>query len=260
MSRGKLVAYTWGYSGWGEATRELVRAFDDVERSRGRKPPVFADVRRSRSVRARGFQGGVFGAAAGKGRYHWFPGLGNERIITRAGALRLSRPRDVEKLLELVLAEAARGRRVVVFCSCPSPWDAAQCHRSLVGEKLLDAARARRLNLWLEEWPGGAVTRGSLCSLEVREGTVAALDAGRRWVALPRRPNPRVLGLPTGSIVKLVEGRQVRQVSVCAPRLVAGRWKLELFVRSAAESARAAALGREVKRKRAELFLAPRRF
>jgi hypothetical protein len=52
----KHIAFSWGYWGWESHTREFVRAVDAVERSRGMRPPVFADVRFSRSVRAVGFR------------------------------------------------------------------------------------------------------------------------------------------------------------------------------------------------------------
>ena len=233
--------------------------FDDVERTRGRRPPVFADVRRSRSVRATGFRGATFATVTAKGRYHWFPGLGNERIVTRSGAVRLSRPADVETLLELIIAEHERGRRVVIFCSCASPWDAAYCHRQLVGEKLLAAARARRLDLWLEEWPGGTLAKGSCLSMRVVPGTFAALYAGGRWVTLGRRPKPEALGLPTGSIVTLAEGSETRLASVCPPRLAAKSWKLELFALAGARPS-LGALHAEAVRKRAVGFLEPHRF
>lgn len=37
----KRTMFTWGYWGWGNSTRELVRAVDVVEKKRGFKPPIF---------------------------------------------------------------------------------------------------------------------------------------------------------------------------------------------------------------------------
>jgi len=43
-----LEAFSWGYWGWGNHTRELIDAVDAVERRHGRRPPVFVDIRFSR--------------------------------------------------------------------------------------------------------------------------------------------------------------------------------------------------------------------
>src|ERR1017187_2039954 len=63
-----LTLFTWGYWGWGNATHELIRAVDATERERGFKPPVFFDIRASRSVRARGFRDDAFEQLLPKGR------------------------------------------------------------------------------------------------------------------------------------------------------------------------------------------------
>jgi hypothetical protein len=40
-----LTAFNWGYWGWGTHTSDLVRTVDAIERSRGKRSPVFADIR-----------------------------------------------------------------------------------------------------------------------------------------------------------------------------------------------------------------------
>ena len=54
------TVFSWGYFGWGNATGQLVRAADAVERDRGFGSPVFVDIRIRRSVRAVGFNGSAF--------------------------------------------------------------------------------------------------------------------------------------------------------------------------------------------------------
>ena len=56
----RLTAFTWGYWGWGTHTNEFVDVVDAVERSRSFRPPIFVDIRFSRSVRAPGFREGAF--------------------------------------------------------------------------------------------------------------------------------------------------------------------------------------------------------
>src|SRR3954465_6195252 len=77
-----LAAFTWGYWGWGNAAPELVKAVDALERTRGFKPPLFADIRLSRSVRAPGFRDRAYEDLVGPARYVWMPKLGNQRFRT----------------------------------------------------------------------------------------------------------------------------------------------------------------------------------
>src|SRR5687767_9572687 len=125
----KHIAFSWGYWGWGSHTREFVRAVDAVERSRGMRPPVFADVRFSRSVRAVGFRDAAFEEVVGTGRYRWLRKLGNSRIGTGASGIRIADPSGAEDLLELVRETAKKRQRVIFFCSCKGP---RGCHREIV--------------------------------------------------------------------------------------------------------------------------------
>jgi hypothetical protein len=49
--------FSWGFSGWGTATRQLVAAMDAAEEQRGFKPPMFADIRLRREGCAPEFRG-----------------------------------------------------------------------------------------------------------------------------------------------------------------------------------------------------------
>src|SRR5690348_10296790 len=70
-----LTVFSWGYEGWGNATAELVRAFDVVEAAHGYEPPVFVDIRARRQVRAVGFRDDTFERRLGRDRHRWMRGL-----------------------------------------------------------------------------------------------------------------------------------------------------------------------------------------
>ena len=55
-----ITIFKWGYDGWGNATKTLVRSVDAIERARGYESPIFVDIRYSRSVRAIGFRDHAF--------------------------------------------------------------------------------------------------------------------------------------------------------------------------------------------------------
>src|SRR5689334_5628512 len=95
-----LTLFSWGYEGWGNATRELLKATAAVESARGFDPPAFADIRASRAVRAEGFRDRAFESLVGH-RYRWIQGLGNARILERRGPMRLVEKNDVLELLGL---------------------------------------------------------------------------------------------------------------------------------------------------------------
>src|SRR6266853_6591486 len=105
-----LTLFTWGYWGWGNATHELIRAVDATERQRGFKPPIFFDIRVSRSVRAAGFQGAAFEQVLPKGRYRWFPRLGNERVARHEAGCKIAEPFAAKVLLEKALNYAGDNR------------------------------------------------------------------------------------------------------------------------------------------------------
>jgi len=123
-----LTLFTWGYWGWGNATHELIRAVDATERRRGFKPPIFFDIRVSRSVRATGFQGSAFEQVLPRGRYRWFPRLGNERVTSHEAGCKIAEPFAAKILLEEALNHAGDNRRIIFFCACEFP---RFCHRHI---------------------------------------------------------------------------------------------------------------------------------
>ena len=155
-AKGDVVTlFSWGYWGWGTSTRQLLEAVDAVELSRGYQPPLFVDIRLSRSVRATGFNGSAFEKLVGSSRYRWIDDLGNLGIKD-GGATRLKNPHAVETLLELALTCGQAKQRIIFFCSCEFPRTGVQeCHRMLVANLLLERAGARNQMIEIGEWPGG---------------------------------------------------------------------------------------------------------
>lgn len=151
-----LTLFSWGYWGWGSATKQLIQAVDAVETSRGYKPPIFVDIRISRSVRAAGFRERAFEQTIGADRYRWFDSLGNVGIQD-GGSMRIKDPAAAETLLDLALDCARRRQRVIFFCSCEFAGTEKEmlCHRVAVAGLLLKAAARRKLAANVIEWPGG---------------------------------------------------------------------------------------------------------
>ena len=146
-----ITLFSFGYWGWGSATKELVEVVDAVEASRGFDPPIFVDIRISRSVRAKGFDGHAFEKEVGPSRYRWAEGLGNLGIKDKGG-MRIKDPDAADALLDLAVESMRGNRRVIFYCACELP---CQCHRSEVARLVLEAAKKRKLALEVVEWPGG---------------------------------------------------------------------------------------------------------
>src|SRR5262245_13687400 len=174
----KLTAFSWGYWGWGSRTRELVGAVDAVERSRGKRPPIFADIRLSRSVRAPGFRDAAFQEATGKNRYHWLRKLGNARIGSGRGGIKIADPSGVEDLLQLVFDADRQHRRVIFFCACERP---SRCHRAVVARLLVKSASRKGIPLSVVEWPG---EEPKTVNLAVSEKVVKSVLRGGNRVPL----------------------------------------------------------------------------
>lgn len=226
-----LTVFAWGYEGWGNSTRELLRAFDAVERARGFEPPVFVDVRARRQVRAIGFRDDAFEHRLGRARYRWLPGLGNAAIKTGKGSMRLVTPADAYELLGLVQAQHRQRRRVVFFCSCGSPFSARTCHRQLVRRELLSAARSLGAKVSVQEWPGGPLRERVLAELPVREEMLESLLGGAQALRLgPKQPHVQFLAWPTGGLLRLRSRERSQLVSVAPARFHAGEWKMPLYV------------------------------
>jgi hypothetical protein len=223
------TVFTWGYEGWGNATPECDRAFRAVEAARGFEPPVFVDVRARRQVRAVGFQDDAFQRVVGRDRYRWLPGLGNEAVRTGRGAMRLRRTGDAVELLGIVLAAARQKRRVVFFCSCPSPEGCAWCHRQLVRRALLREARRFDQSLRVQEWPGGDLTSRVRAEVRVTPELFRKVRGSQRQVLLGKGlPPVELLALPPYSLVRLRARGEQQLVSALPARVHAGRWMLPI--------------------------------
>jgi hypothetical protein len=152
-----LTMFTFGYWGWGNATEQLVRLVDAVEQSRGFRPPRFADIRISRSVRAPGFNGNRFEDVVGEARYRWLKSLGNKRITTKRGPrIQIADPKGAVELLDYALSAWEERRRVIFFCSCEYPcWNSkSNCHRVTAAKLVAREAAKRGVPIELCEWPG----------------------------------------------------------------------------------------------------------
>lgn len=222
-----LSLLSWGYWGWGNATRFLLEAVDSVEATHGFAPPIFVDIRFSRAVRAKGFRGPAFEQLVGSDRYRWLRGLGNRAIGSDAGsAIVIADPRAAADLLDLTVAASREGRRVLFFCACEWPRSASGtiCHRVEVGRLVLRVARHRRQPLTIEEWPGGPP--GDL-ALEVPIKLLRELQRGRksiplRGTSLPDSPH----GFPVGTLATVTSAAQHVRVVIGPARKDAGGWWL----------------------------------
>jgi hypothetical protein len=149
--------FSWGFWGWGTSTKELVKVVDEVEKSRGFKPPKFVDIRIRRSGRAPGFVGKAFENLLGEDRYEWMDDLGNEAILTRSRYLKIRKPASANELLNIAVEELRnRNRRLLFFCACKRPKIGGElaCHRDEVAELVLKCARKQRQTIEIIEWPG----------------------------------------------------------------------------------------------------------
>lgn len=246
--------FSWGFWGWGTATRQLVAAIDSIEQQRGFQPPIFVDVRFQRSGRAPGFKGDAFEELLGWRRYRWMPTLGNSSIGTGKAA-RIASPAAAHQLLELAMDNRDKGVRVLFFCACPSPW-ACDCHRHLITKLLRRAARQRRLSLDVCEWPGGRPTT-SVHTLRVSQETLRAIVRGAKAVPLNQRRVPHdFVGAPWGTLLTLKSGRDQFPVAVGPAAYRSGSWVLPRFQQEDTEPARDIhALRRQTSRLRLRLEL-----
>ena len=153
-----IIIFPWGYKGWGNATGQLVKAVDAVERARRFAPPMFVDIRLRREVRAEGFKGDRFRTTVGGNRYEWMKTLGNEAIANKSGRMRIADPKASADLL-LIAQEAAKNQqRILFFCSCKRPKNNTHdvtCHRTEVTRLLLGVAKRESISIEVVEWPGG---------------------------------------------------------------------------------------------------------
>jgi hypothetical protein len=194
-----ITIFSWGYWGWGTATKQLLRAVASVEAERGFEPPLFIDVRWNRSVRAPGFNGGAFEKLCGEDGYRWMKSLGN-RAISDDGArrIRIADPLAAHELLYRALDADQQHRRVIFFCNCPDP---RRCHRWEVARLVLSVASKRDIPVEIVEWPGGTPRQ---FELNVKAQVCDAVARGRQSIPLGSRPELAVVaGLPWGTVLKL---------------------------------------------------------
>jgi hypothetical protein len=222
-----LTLFTWGYWGWGNATRELIRGIDAAERRRGYKPPVFVDVRLRRNVRAKGFNGVAFEKVVGSSRYRWMRGLGNRSIVTGDDHIVIDRPEEAKNLLHLAIALAKRNRRVLFFCSCEDI-RAKFCHRRKVATLLLEEAKRAGKRVQITEWPGDdPITR----SIRLPTPMLASIMHGRRSLPLSKSADVAdFAGLPWGSIVKLKASDHAFPI-VSGPAKYQSGWRIPVLER-----------------------------
>jgi hypothetical protein len=246
-----LTIFSWGYEGWGNATRQLVRSFDLAEAYRKFAPPIFVDIRMNRSVRAVGFRDHAFEKLFGHERYRWFRSLGNPNVVRgRRNRGRVQCPDAVSQLLDLALDAARQRRRVIFFCSCGCPIEKGDCHRFDVASLVRRAAARRGLDLRLREWPGEEPRRWPL-RLKVSRDTVDAIRTGRQHVTIPRGANlGKLASLAWGSLVELESDGDRQLLSTGPAQFSRGRWALPLFPSPVRLEATTRRLVRDARRER----------
>jgi hypothetical protein len=251
----RLTAFSGGYWGWGNHTRDFVRTVDAVERARGKRPPIFADIRFSRSVRALGFRDAAFQETVGKSRYRWLRKLGNPHIGGggRRG-IRIADASGGDELLELVAIAQRDHRRVIFFCACERPCD---CRRADVADLLAKTARRRGMALKVIEWPGGdPETIGVTVSDEVVKGVLR----GRNRVPLTGSSRARVrklTALPWCSRVGLHSGGGDITI-ISGPAQLAAEWYLPVIGPNVSRSTDSfTSIRREAERLRSSLGYRP---
>lgn len=199
-----ITFFSWGYWGWGNATPRLLEAVDAVEDTRGFAPPLFVDVRISRSVRAVGFRERAFEQLIGHDRYKWMRSLGNKRIETHTGpAIQIAEPSAANELLDLGLRMSPERRRLLFFCSCERPVSSLgeSCHRVTVADLVRSVAAERGIAIETVEWPGGVP---DAIEFHVARAMIRSVRKGRASLPLGEPLElGRVAGLAWGTCVTL---------------------------------------------------------
>jgi hypothetical protein len=199
--------FSFGYWGCGSATPALVEAVDAAEAERGFEPPLWIDIRISRSVHAAGFRDKAFEGLLGP-RYVWMSDLGNMSVLEHTTGIRIKNPAAANELLEHALEP--RARRVIFFCSCEIP---GGCHRHTVGTLVIQRAKARNLDVTVIEWPGG---EPSTIAIDVPLATLRKIKRGNQTTLL--LPTSMTVGaaaaLPWCTIADLRAGAERRMVLV----------------------------------------------
>lgn len=222
MAAADITVFSFGYWGCGNATPALVEAIDEAELHRGFEPPLWVDIRVSRSVRAVGFRDRQFELLL-KSRYAWMPDLGNQCVAEGRKGIEIKSPAAAQQLLQLAFDRPHR--RVIFFCSCAYP---ALCHRKVVGELVLQCAKRRKARVTVIEWPGG---EPGAIAIDVLPATLRQfMRAQKRSLPIP---STMTLGaaaaLPWGTIATMQAGDEQLKVLVGPASFTAGGSQLRVF-------------------------------
>jgi hypothetical protein len=242
-----LILFSWGYWGWGNATEQLIVATGIAERARGFEPPVFADCRIRRKVRAKGFLNDAFRELLAKAdsqscRYYWMDDLGNDAVAKGQEGVVIKNEGAIECLLDLATEEAKQRRRVIFYCACEFPRldGKLTCHRVTIADLLLNHARKNGPNLSVVEWPGGEpiTTR-----LEVDRKLFSAVMHGRKSIPFEADRLQDFAGMPWGSILSLAsdDGKSTADVLVGPAKFTTfgdGYWYLPVIEPPDADTSR----------------------
>jgi hypothetical protein len=217
-----LTLFSFGYWGCGSATPALVEAIDQAESGRGFEPPLWVDIRISRSVRAAGFRDRQF-ADLLKSRYVWMPELGNRCVAESRKGIEIKNPAAAKALLQLALNRPSR--RVIFFCSCEHP---TSCHRKVVGKLALKEARAQKERVTVIEWPGG---EPGAVTIDVLPATLRQIERGMNK-SIPIPPTMTwgdAAALPWGTIATVRAGKEHVKVLVGPASFNAAGTHLRVF-------------------------------
>jgi hypothetical protein len=218
MPQGGATLFSFGYWGAGSSTRALVEGVNEAEALRGYEPPLWVDIRISRSVRAAGFRDSAFEKLLGS-NYAWMPDLGNLCAQESRPGIEIKNPAAAGALLDHALQDDRR--RAIFFCACGEP---AGCHRYAVGKLVKKAAMKRGVDVTVVEWPGGEPSKEVL-ELAVPRAVLRGVQSGRVSIPIPE-------GMPLGQAASIPWGSRAL--------LKAGDEELELLVGPARFSSRGA--------------------
>jgi hypothetical protein len=209
--------FSWGYWGWGNATKQLVEATDLVERARGFQQPIFVDTRLRRQGRAKGFVGDAFRDLVGPSRYRHLQDLGNEEIATGGSGVRIKNPAAVAELFELALTAAEENRRLIFYCAREFPRlnGMLACHRATIAELLLAHASKVDQAVLVVEWPGGQPLEKRL-KIDTKL-FARVMRGGRKSILFTAERLKEFAGLPWASLIAIECEDGVREHVLVGP-------------------------------------------
>ncbi len=260
-----ITLFSWGYWGWGNATKQLVEAVDTAENRSGFRPPIFVDIRLRRQGRAKGFVGDAFQNLLGQARYCWMQDLGNEKIATGGKGVKIRRPEAATDLLDLAIRSAEDRKRVIFYCACEFPRCEGElsCHRDTVTDLLLAEAKKGSRSISVVEWPGGEPIDVT-APLEVDRKLFSSVLGGRMNIPFDHNQLGALAGIPWGSILTLrcIEDGRAELVAVGPPMFATsksgGRWQLPVCLQAEVGKQKASLL-RQVEGWRSQCGLDQRR-